>query len=70
MQKVHVHESHMRKHFLMKDAVHFLFYLGFFFSNIPNRGFNKFQFDDAAITMKDILQKILKRRKIRIRPGT
>lgn len=37
--------------------------------NIPNRGFNKFQVDDAGVTMKEILQKILKRRKIRIRPG-
>ena len=37
--------------------------------NVPNRGFNKFQIDDAGVTMKEILQKVLKRRKIRIRPG-
>lgn len=37
--------------------------------NVPNRGFNKFQLEDANVTLKEILQKILKRRKIRIRPG-
>ena len=42
---------------------------GSYFRNIPNRGFNKFQLDDASVTMKEILQKVLKRRKIRIRPG-
>lgn len=36
---------------------------------VPNRGFNKFQVDSMNIPMKDILDKILKRRKIRPRPG-
>ncbi|KAK3593720.1 hypothetical protein CHS0354_013618 [Potamilus streckersoni] len=37
--------------------------------NIPNRGFNKFQMDSMSITMREILERVLKRRKIRVRPG-
>lgn len=36
---------------------------------VPNRGFNKFQMENMNIPMRDILQRILKRRKIRPRPG-
>ncbi|WAR30764.1 LOW QUALITY PROTEIN: SIN1-like protein [Mya arenaria] len=37
--------------------------------NIPHRGFNKFQIENANVTMKEILEKVLKRRKIKVRPG-
>ncbi|XP_025114172.1 target of rapamycin complex 2 subunit MAPKAP1-like isoform X2 [Pomacea canaliculata] len=37
--------------------------------NIPNRGFNKFQLDTINIPMRAILQKVINRRKIRVRPG-
>lgn len=37
--------------------------------NIPNRGFNKFQIENMNISLKDVLQKVLKRRKIKVRPG-
>lgn len=36
---------------------------------VPNRGFNKFQVDNMNTPMRDILQRILKRRKMRSRPG-
>ncbi|KAJ8300924.1 hypothetical protein KUTeg_022443 [Tegillarca granosa] len=36
---------------------------------VPNRGFNKFQVENMNITLKEILNKIIKRRKIKIRPG-
>lgn len=41
----------------------------FFSRYVPNRGFNKFQMESMNIPMRDILQRILKRRKIRPRPG-
>ncbi|XP_060602079.1 target of rapamycin complex 2 subunit MAPKAP1-like [Ruditapes philippinarum] len=37
--------------------------------NVPHRGFNKFQIDSLNISMRDILEKVLKRRKIKVRPG-
>ncbi|KAH3777865.1 hypothetical protein DPMN_179313 [Dreissena polymorpha] len=37
--------------------------------NIPHRGFNKFPIDNTNILMKEILDKVLKRRKIKVRPG-
>ncbi|KAL4223239.1 Target of rapamycin complex 2 subunit mapkap1 [Mactra antiquata] len=37
--------------------------------NVPHRGFNKFQIDGMSISMKEILDKVLKRRKIKVRPG-
>ncbi|XP_048245100.1 target of rapamycin complex 2 subunit MAPKAP1-like isoform X2 [Haliotis rufescens] len=37
--------------------------------NVPSRGFNKFQVDNINIPMKDILNKVLKRRKIKVKPG-
>lgn len=37
--------------------------------HIPHRGFNKFQIDNTNIAMKDILEKVFKRRKIKVRPG-
>ncbi|XP_033732497.1 LOW QUALITY PROTEIN: target of rapamycin complex 2 subunit MAPKAP1-like [Pecten maximus] len=36
---------------------------------VPHRGFNKFQMEGMDIPMKDILQRVLKRRKVKIRPG-
>lgn len=36
---------------------------------VPHRGFNKFQMDTMDIPMREILNKILKRRKVKIRPG-
>lgn len=37
--------------------------------NIPNRGFHKFPIDSVHITMKEILDKTLKKRKIKVKPG-
>lgn len=37
--------------------------------NVPHRGFNKFQIDSMNIPVKAILEKVLKRRKIKVRPG-
>nr|KAG5701742.1 hypothetical protein BaRGS_004344 [Batillaria attramentaria] len=37
--------------------------------NVPSRGFNKFQVDTMNIPMRTILQKVINRRKIRVRPG-
>ncbi|KAL5011995.1 hypothetical protein ScPMuIL_010546 [Solemya velum] len=37
--------------------------------NIPNRGFNKFQINSPSILMKEILQKVIKRRKVKQRQG-
>ncbi|XP_067661871.1 target of rapamycin complex 2 subunit MAPKAP1-like [Haliotis asinina] len=37
--------------------------------NVPSRGFNKFQVDSMNVPMKDILNKVLKRRKIKVKPG-
>jgi len=36
---------------------------------VPNRGFNKFQVENMSTTMKEILQRVLKRRKVKLRPG-
>lgn len=37
---------------------------------VPNRGFNKFQVENMNTTIREILQRVLKRRKVKIRPGT
>ncbi|XP_053398791.1 target of rapamycin complex 2 subunit MAPKAP1-like isoform X1 [Mercenaria mercenaria] len=37
--------------------------------NVPHRGFNKFQVESMNIPMREILDKVLKRRKIKVRPG-
>lgn len=37
--------------------------------NVPSRGFNKFQLDTMNIPMRAVLQKVINRRKIRVRPG-
>ncbi|KAH9489128.1 Target of rapamycin complex 2 subunit mapkap1 [Bulinus truncatus] len=37
--------------------------------NIPNRGFNKFQVDSMTVTMRELMDKVIKKRKMRIRPG-
>lgn len=37
--------------------------------NVPHRGFNKFQVEDTNIQMREIMEKVLKRRKIKVRPG-
>ncbi|XP_041369186.1 target of rapamycin complex 2 subunit MAPKAP1-like isoform X2 [Gigantopelta aegis] len=36
---------------------------------VPNKGFNKFQVPSANIQMKVILEKVIRRRKIKVRPG-
>lgn len=36
---------------------------------VPNRGFNKFQVENMNTTIREILQRVLKRRKVKIRPG-
>ncbi|KAI8779304.1 target of rapamycin complex 2 subunit MAPKAP1 [Biomphalaria glabrata] len=37
--------------------------------NIPNRGFNKFQVDSLTVTMRELMEKVIKKRKMKIRPG-
>lgn len=37
--------------------------------NVPNRGFHKFQEEDLTRPLRDILWKVLKKRKIRLLPG-
>ncbi|CAG5127024.1 unnamed protein product, partial [Candidula unifasciata] len=36
---------------------------------VPNRGFNKFQVDSMSITMRELMEKVLKKRKIKVRQG-
>ncbi|CAL1529769.1 unnamed protein product [Lymnaea stagnalis] len=37
--------------------------------NVPNRGFNKFQVDSMTVTMRELMDKVIKKRKIKLRPG-
>ncbi|KAK6194655.1 hypothetical protein SNE40_000252 [Patella caerulea] len=37
--------------------------------HIPNRGFNKFQVDDDNLPLREMMEKVLRRRKIKLRPG-
>ncbi|ESP00893.1 hypothetical protein LOTGIDRAFT_180365 [Lottia gigantea] len=37
--------------------------------HIPNRGFNKFQVDDNNVQLRILMEKVLRRRKIKLRPG-
>ncbi|XP_059145208.1 target of rapamycin complex 2 subunit MAPKAP1-like [Physella acuta] len=37
--------------------------------NVPNRGFNKFQVDSMSVTMRELMDKVIKKRKMKIRPG-
>uniref|UniRef100_A0A0B7A0Q7 Target of rapamycin complex 2 subunit MAPKAP1 n=1 Tax=Arion vulgaris TaxID=1028688 RepID=A0A0B7A0Q7_9EUPU len=37
--------------------------------NVPNRGFNKFQVDSMAMSMRELMDKVIKKRKIKIRQG-
>ncbi|GFN77552.1 target of rapamycin complex 2 subunit mapkap1 [Plakobranchus ocellatus] len=36
---------------------------------VPNRGFNKFQVDSMTITMRELMDKVIKKRKMKIRQG-
>ncbi|KAK3707513.1 hypothetical protein RRG08_016608 [Elysia crispata] len=36
---------------------------------VPNRGFNKFQVDSMTITMRELMDKVIKKRKMKVRQG-